>query len=477
MDEAQSHFARRRFGRESSTMLYNKNTETTSGMSSTGKANTALAAAVIFLLLSTFAAYFAFARLRTSQAWVQHTRDVQLALHQFAATSTRAGRFRSQYVDSGDPAFLQKQMDTVVEVRNSLASIQHLIADNVAHQANYNKLVELTEQRITLMDQAIELKRSGKSTLESQAPIVRQITAVADATDDLLQSMNEQEQGLLEEREQRERSSFSVTAGVLATSLFFALVLFLIHHQLLTDQVRERVRAEGAQRALSARLLTLQDEERRRFARELHDSVGQQLAAMKMALSMLEKRLPGDGLVLDCLKILDDSIAETRTISHLLHPPLLDEAGLNSAARWFVEGFANRSGIAVNLDIEDGERRFAESIELVLFRVLQESLTNVHRHSGAKRADVGLSTVGDNVVLKIRDYGCGLPAAVLQNLRQEGPGRGVGLAGMTERIREIGGRLEVTSSAGGSEVVARVPVRFRPQPSELIPSSPQEVRG
>ena len=224
-------------------------------MSSTGKANTALAAAIIFLLLSTFAAYFAFARLRTSQAWVQHTRDVQLALHQFSATVTRAGRLRTQYVDSGDPALLQRQAGTVVEVRNSLASIQHLTADNIAHQANFKELVDLTEQRIALMDQAIELKREGKSTLETQAPVVRQITAIADQTDDLLQAMNEQEQGLLQERQQRESSSFTVTAGVLATSLFFALVLFLIHHQLLTDQVRERVRAEGAQRAPSARPL------------------------------------------------------------------------------------------------------------------------------------------------------------------------------------------------------------------------------
>jgi two-component system NarL family sensor kinase len=187
--------------------------------------------------------------------------------------------------------------------------------------------------------------------------------------------------------------------------------------------------------------------------------------------------LPGDGLVQDCLKLLDDSIAETRTISHLLHPPLLDEAGLSSAARWFVEGFANRSGIVVNLDIRDGERRFSEPIELVLFRVLQESLTNVHRHSGAKRADVSLSVVGNKVILKVKDYGCGLPDAVLQNVREEGTGRGVGLAGMTERIREIGGRLEINSSASGSEIVAHVPVRFRAQPSELIPAAPQEVRA
>jgi signal transduction histidine kinase len=192
---------------------------------------------------------------------------------------------------------------------------------------------------------------------------------------------------------------------------------------------------------------------------------------------MLETRLPGDRVVQDCLKLLDDSISETRTISHLLHPPLLDEAGLNSACRWFVEGFAQRSGIEVKLDIADRSERFSEPIELVLFRVLQESLTNVHRHSGAKRADVSLSTSGNTAILRVKDHGRGLPGDVLQTFRVEGTGAGVGLAGMTQRIREIGGRLEINSNAGGTEVVARVPVRFRPHAAQIIPAAAQEVGG
>jgi signal transduction histidine kinase len=444
-------------------------------MSSTGKANAALASAIIFLLMSTCAAYFAFARLRTSQEWVQHTRNVQLALHQFSTMATRAGRLRAQYVDSGDSSFLQRQQAAVADLRNALAGLQRLVSDNVSQVDNWKKLTILTDSRIALMNQAIELKRAGRSTLENQASIVRELTVTSESTDQLLQSMYEEEQRLLEEREQRENSSFNVIAGVLATSLFLALVLFLIHHQLLAVQVRERVRAEVAQRALSARLLTLQDEERRKFARELHDSVGQHLAAMKMAISMLEVKLPGDHLLRDCLKLLDDSIAETRTISHLLHPPLLDEAGLNSAARWFVEGFAKRSGIDVNLNIENGTTRFSDSTELVLFRVLQESLTNVHRHSGAKRADVSLKTLGNSLILKVKDYGHGLPASVLQNLREDGTGGGVGLAGMTERIREIGGRLEINSNSGGSELVAWVPIRLRTDSAEI--PAPQEVKS
>ena len=195
-----------------------------------------------------------------------------------------------------------------------------------------------------------------------------------------------------------------------------------------------------------------------------------------MAITVLQTKFPGDTTLHECIKLLDDSIAETRTISHLLHPPLLDEAGLNSACRWFVEGFGKRSGIDVNLDIRDGTGRLPEATELVLFRVLQESLTNVHRHSGARRADVSLQTVGDQVILRVRDYGNGMPAAVVESLRQDGSGGGVGVAGMTERIREIGGRLEINSGASGTEIVVRVPVRKRVV-QQFSPPRMHEVKG
>ena len=371
-------------------------------MSSNRKANAALAAAVIFLLLSSGSAYLSFRRLDTSEDWVRHTRDVQSALAQFAMTTARAGRLRAEYVDSGDDSLLQRQADMVDQVRSTVASIRRLTADNEQEGANCKKLAELTEQRVALMDQAMQLKRSGKSSLLAQAPINRQIVATAAETDQLLQRMYDTEDQLLAERKARVQRSTSLTMAILVCSLFLALALFLVHHKLLTDQVAARGQAETEQRALSAKLLTLQDEERRKFARELHDSVGQHLAAIKMAISLLQNKLPGDATLQDCITMLDVSISETRTISHLLHPPLLDEAGLNSASRWFVEGFAKRSGIEVNLDIRDRDSRLPEAVELVLFRVLQESLTNVHRHSGATRADVSLSTMGNNVILRIR---------------------------------------------------------------------------
>ncbi len=431
-------------------------------MSSNGKANVALAAGIIFLLVSSCSAYFAFTRLYSNEAWVHHTRDVQGMLAQFAMTTARAGRLRAEYVDSGDDSLLERQADVVSQVRSTVASIQRSTADNAQEQANCRKLAELTEQRIALMNQAIELKRTGKSSLVLQASITRQIVSAASDTDDLLQSMYDSEERLLAERQIRVRHSTVLTSTILIGSLFLALLLFIIHHRLLTDQVAARGKAEAEQRALSAKLLTLQDEERRKFARELHDSVGQHLAALKMAMSLLQKKLPGDPTLADCLKMLDDSISETRTISHLLHPPLLDEAGLNSASRWFVEGFGKRSGVDVNLDIRDGDSRLPPSIELVLFRVLQESLTNVHRHSGAARADVSLRRLGSSAILRVKDNGRGMPSAVLQSFRADGAAGGVGLAGMTERLREIGGRLEINSGATGTEIVARVPLREQP---------------
>ena len=444
-------------------------------MSSIKKANAALAAAVIFVLLSTCAAYLAFLRLHTSENWVHHTREVERILSEYTITVARAGRLRSEYVDSGDPALRERQADVVRELRGTVAELQKRTLDNPQEQVNCRRLQDFTEQRIALMDSAIALKSGGKSSLQTQAAITRQIVAIASDTDTLLQKMYDSEDQLLAERQGRVQNSSNLIILILIVSMLLALVLFLVHHRLLTDQVEARTRAEIAQRALSARLLTLQDEERRKFARELHDSVGQHLAALKMGISMLQSKLPGDNTLKDCLKLLDDSITETRTISHLLHPPLLDEAGLNSATRWFVEGFGKRSGIETRLDILDGEGRLPEAVELVLFRVLQESLTNVHRHSGAKRADVSLSTVGSNILLRVKDYGRGMPAHVIESLRENGATSGVGLAGMTERIHEIGGQLEIASNSTGTEILVSVPAHRKPAERTFTLPVVQEV--
>jgi two-component system, NarL family, sensor kinase len=270
--------------------------------------------------------------------------------------------------------------------------------------------------------------------------------------------MYDTEEQLLAERQTRASHSASLTATILITSLLLALVLFLLHHRLLMDQVAARSRAELAQRVLSAKVLTLQDEERRKFARELHDSVGQHLAATKMAVSTLQAKLPGDTTLQDCIKLLDDSISETRTISHLLHPPLLDEAGLSSAAKWFLEGFAQRSGIEVKVDLPEELGSLPKPVALGLFRVLQESLTNIHRHSDSVKADVALKLLPSRVLLTVRDYGKGIAPDLLENFRMNGTNSGVGLAGMRERIRELGGQFSVQRSFPGTLISVSVPL-------------------
>jgi PAS domain S-box-containing protein len=223
--------------------------------------------------------------------------------------------------------------------------------------------------------------------------------------------------------------------------------------------VTARRNAESAYRRLSSRLLRLQDEERRRIAREMHDSLGQYLTALKINLEVSgsspeQQRLE---LLSECIQLANSCLTETRTLSHLLHPPLLDEAGLASAARWYVTGFAERSGIRVNLDMPIEFRRLPMPVETALFRVLQEGLTNIHRHSQSQAADIHLAVSDGQVNLAIRDYGKGIPAHILNRFRQSGT-TGVGLAGMRERVYELGGQFEIRAETQGTTVSASIPV-------------------
>jgi len=234
-----------------------------------------------------------------------------------------------------------------------------------------------------------------------------------------------------------------------------------------------RKRAEQAARSLSGRILNLQDDERRRIARELHDSLGQYLTALKMNLDLFQMSNSNHAAIAkDCSEILDKCLAETRTLSHLLHPPLLDESGFGSAARWYVDGFAQRSGIAVNLDLPAELGRLHKDVEIALFRAVQEALTNVHRHSGGTVVDIKLSADAEQVQLEIKDNGRGIPEDKLNGLRDGAAETGVGLAGMRERIRELGGSLQIQSDNAGTNLFVTVPVieEDEPEPSQTGPS-------
>ena len=219
-----------------------------------------------------------------------------------------------------------------------------------------------------------------------------------------------------------------------------------------------RKQAEEAARSLSGRILTLQDDERRRIARGLHDSLGQYLTALKMNLERLSRSDDrNSALASECSEILDKCLTETRTISHLLHPPLLDETGFGSATQWYVDGFAQRSGIKVTLNLPPKFGRLPQDIEIVLFRAVQEALTNVHRHSGASLVAIRLTLSPKQILLEIKDNGRGMSQGRLDYALGGEPRAGVGIAGMRERARELGGSINIQSDGTGTRVLVRIP--------------------
>jgi PAS domain S-box-containing protein len=226
--------------------------------------------------------------------------------------------------------------------------------------------------------------------------------------------------------------------------------------------ISQRKRAEEALRALSGQLLHTQDEERRRIARDLHDSSGQILAALSMNLAPVVSEngeIPPRTAkaIKESLSLVNDLSNQLRTISHLLHPPLLDEVGLASGLRLFLEGFEERSKIKVNLEIANSFERLPQELEIAIFRVVQECLTNIHRHSGSRVAAIRVARDGNEVRLEVRDQGKGMPSSP-NSASHAHRKMGVGIQGMHERITQLGGRFEIRSSKKGTTVVASVPV-------------------
>ena len=247
---------------------------------------------------------------------------------------------------------------------------------------------------------------------------------------------------------------------------------------MLQSEMEIRKDAEVQLRHLSVRLMTLQDEERRRIARDLHDTTGQTLSALKMTLASLQHSANGNPglsqLVGDLNALADEALREIRTTSYLLHPPLLDEAGFASAARWFVEGFSKRSNIKVRCDIPQPIERFSKEYELVLFRVLQESLTNVHRHSGASTATIKLTIGQDGLELQVSDNGSGIEETKLAQAHEPGRQLGVGIAGMRERVRELGGCLQLQSGKAGTKISVSLPMVSVITPQMATPAGMSE---
>jgi two-component system, NarL family, sensor kinase len=236
---------------------------------------------------------------------------------------------------------------------------------------------------------------------------------------------------------------------------------------------------ETSLRQLSGRLLQLQDEERRRIARDLHDVTGQKIALLSMSLDRLGRLVgPSDVEVEETFEDTRDVVRkigeEIRTLSYLLHPPLLDESGLASAVRWYAEGFQKRSGIHLAVDIAPGLGRLSTEVETALFRVVQESLTNVHRYSGSPNAEIKIYTNGDELCLEIVDHGKGIEAGTVRTSIDGIASLGVGIPGMRERLRQLGGQLEVDFARNGTRVLANVPLK---QGEAEVPAFPDDFES
>ena len=415
------------------------------------------------------AAYLTQRGVSNSTNWVLHSYDVRSELQNLQTQLAEIRASALAYSGSGDEFQLQFFRQHSQYISNAFEDLRKLTADNPQQQQRLSELESISKDYIAQLQGTAVSAVPPASISPVKAAAIRGLDSQEAQVQGVLRSMDQEEIKLLNQRLSQWNRLFWRTSIVLALALFAALGFLAYNFRLLSREIvrtrdLERFQRENVRfsRALSARILDLQDTERRRIARELHDSVGQYLVGLKINLEQLlsaRANLPAahEKLLTDTLDLADRSMVEVRTISHLLHPPLLDEVGLESATRWYTDGFAKRSALKVSLHLDPIINRLPKEVELALFRVLQESLTNVHRHAGAKSIEVVLTCSAGHVALCVIDDGAGISSEVLTRFLS-GRASGVGLAGMRERLAELDGTLEVERRPHGTAVRATIPV-------------------
>lgn len=348
--------------------------------------------------------------------------------------------------------------------------LRRFTTDNPTQQQRLDQFSRVLDEDIKQLHVCVSGAGCKNPSSPAGSDFITEIAVRRRIMSGMLRNMESMEDDLLLDRLSTWDHLFERMAITLLGSFILALILVIYNINLLLREIERRKEQEEIEKnnaesykMLSARILELQDVERRKIARELHDSVGQFLAGLKLNLSQLQHRescgpAQGQMLLAEAIDLTDHAITEVRTISHLLHPPLLDELGFHSAARWYAEGFAKRSGIQVELHVAEIGERLPKEIELALFRVLQESLTNVHRHAKASRVGIDVECTSAEVVLVVCDDGKGVNRDVLLQFHS-GHAGGIGLAGMRERLAELGGTLEVESNLKGTLIRATLPTR------------------
>ncbi|HUN61061.1 MAG TPA: ATP-binding protein [Candidatus Sulfotelmatobacter sp.] len=425
--------------------------------------------ALVLLLLTGAIALVTVERIQASREQVLHTYYVRGLLKDLRSEIDENHANFNLYQLSRNP---DEAGDLEIQAKQQLQTVEQLrtlTRDSPGYRIQLEQFGKLLDEDLVQLRSCVKERNCLGDTLSSVNDQMAAIFARRKTMSAMLQDMENNEAQLLEKRLQTWNSLFTRMIITLIGSFVLALVLLLYSFNLLIREIERRKHQEWLEkknaesyRMLSARILELQDVERRKIARELHDSVGQFLAGLKLNLGRLQRRdattTGHNHLLAESVDLTDRAITEVRTISHLLHPPLLDELGFYSALRWYTEGFAKRSEIVVELHLTEIVDRLPREIELALFRVLQESLTNVHRHANATHVDVDVRCSEDEVILTVSDNGHGINRKVLENFRA-GQAGGIGLAGMRERLAELGGTLSVESSSNGTQIRALARIR------------------
>lgn len=394
-----------------------------------------------------------------SNNWVSHTQHVQLTVQRVRVSILTAEFGRYEYVYANRQDGLQDYLDAANSLPGLLDQLRALTADNPAQQKLVADVTPLIERELSVLRVSTQMKSQGASITAQQeysltgGDLSRSILAT-------LADLRAQEERLLSLRKivSDERYRSQKTMLVIAFMVIFALTILSFIELIL--QLRERRAAEESIRRLSGRLLLIQDEERRKLARDLHDGIGQIFAVLRMSVDTAAATQPLPPVAASALataqKLIDEGSNQSRTISHLLHPPMLDEVGFPAAVQWLVNGFAERSKTDVISNIPK-DLQLPREIALTLFRILQEALANIHRHAGSPRAEVSVAATQDEVLMTVRDFGKGIPDDVLQKFRT-GTSPGVGLAGMRGRVSDLNGTLELQARQEGTQVRVRIPL-------------------
>jgi signal transduction histidine kinase len=441
-------------------------------------------------------------RLSEDNDRVTHNQNVLRELDTVRGRLSRVDAFAQSFAATGEKSDLRSYQQATADLKQQLQELEQLTADNSVQRDKLKALDQGVNDSIRAIRAETDAKRERELSPAKLLPLEGTIRKSRSSVQALSSDVEAEEFRELREWSEQAQAANHQThlliwtgcliAGVLLACAGVGLYVDLRErgkaeasravayealeqtNERLKTEVRERTEAqrnlqdsERRMRELSLRLLRMQDEEHRRIGRELHDSLGQYLAALKMGLDGTRSALAANLSTLraleklaECGELLDMAIREVRTMSYLLHPPLLEECGLRSAIPSYVEGFSRRSGIQVTVEIAPNFRRLGDDAELALFRVLQESLTNVHRHSGSSTAHVRAALRDGVAILEVADQGTGIAGEPPCEIPCKA---GVGLQGMTERMRQLGGELRMESSERGTTVRATIPRGFSEQ--------------